>query len=78
MPERVRWSSEKPSESGYWWIKDGTAALVVRVEIGLEDSYHVEYVEWPGVQRRTRLDLIEKHCYWAGPLTPPEEAPDEA
>lgn len=67
----MKWTDQKPTESGFYWLKDGSAEVVVQVDIGLFDSFRREYVWFPGSDSLTELYKITGQ--WAGPITPPEE-----
>lgn len=67
----LRWTTEKPLSSGWYWYKDGTASVVVSVEIGTFDSFHIEWVWFTGA--RTQVPLASLRGEWAGPLDPPQE-----
>lgn len=56
--------------SGYYWLRDGTAVLLVQVDIGTFDAFYHETVRWHGSNRETRLSSIDGD--WQGPLEPKE------
>jgi hypothetical protein len=56
------WSSEKPTVSGYWWLKDGSAKIVVYVD-------HA-WVEFFGHYKP--VNLCDVKGQWSGPLEPPQ------
>jgi hypothetical protein len=67
----VRWTKNKPTTPGWYWYKDGSAEVIVQVEIGLFDSFHKEFVQWSGAKQRTPLHHLTG--VWDGPLAPPGE-----
>lgn len=68
----MRWTTEKPTKAGWYWMKDGSASIVVEVETGTLDGFYIEDVWQAGVKNATPLKKFT-HCQWAGPLELPEE-----
>ena len=64
------WSRERPTVSGYYWLRDGTAVLLVQIDIGTFDAFYHETVRWHGSNKETRLSSIDGE--WQGPLEPKE------
>ena len=52
------WSRERPTKNGWYWLKDGSAEVVVQVEIGIFDSFHVEWVWFAGSRCQVPLTTI--------------------
>ncbi len=72
----MSWTIEKPTVSGWYWLKDGSAEIIVQVEIGTFDSYYIEWVWFAGSRRQTPLSAIK--AQWAGPLEPPNDSAQDS
>ena len=68
----MEWTTEKPTESGYYWMKDGSAIVIVEVEIGTFDGFHRSHVWQIGTGRLTDLHKF-KNMMWLGPIPDPTE-----
>lgn len=66
------WATQRPTESGWYWMKDGSAMAVVQIEIGTFDGYHIEWVWQAGSRTQTPLSCC-KDMQWAGPIHEPKE-----
>lgn len=72
----MKWTTDKPTQPGWYWIKDGSAARIVELEIGTFDGVYVAWV-WQ-VGSRAQIPLERFNCgEWAGPIPEPEEAADD-
>ena len=68
----MRWTNEKPTKSGWYWMKDGSDITVVEIEIGTFDITYIEWVWQTGSRRQQPLRLFTA-MQWAGPIPEPED-----
>lgn len=68
----VVWTTERPTESGWYWMQDGSSMAVVKIEIGTFDGFYIEWAWQAGSRMQTPLSCF-KDMQWAGPLTEPKE-----
>lgn len=70
----LAWTTERPTESGYYWLNDGNG----RPEV-------VRYLDWFGESRHgvwgcgwndcAPTDALSDAALWAGPIDPPAAPP---
>jgi hypothetical protein len=66
----MRWTTEKPSEPGYYWIAEANEQLHI-VQIGIvSNSHNMMYVLLPGDNEKYLLGVWEG-ALWMGPLPIP-------
>jgi len=61
----LKWSKEKPTEPGWYWIKDNLGTEIVRIEEisgTLSIWYERDYEAYP----------VPNNAEWAGPIPEPE------
>ena len=66
------WTTRKPSQSGWYWMKIGLAVVCVEVEIGVVCGECVEWVWQVGREKATPLSKFPA-MQWAGPIPEPVE-----
>jgi hypothetical protein len=62
----------KPTEPGYYWLRDGEDWVIVGV--GLSPFDGPDIVEWPGTEQYSRVSQFADDA-WGGRITQ-EPAPD--
>lgn len=53
------WTTTRPTAAGWYWLRDGSAEVVVQIEIGITDSFHVEWVWFAGSRSHVPLAAID-------------------
>ncbi len=70
-PDNLRWSTQPPTEPGYYWIaEDGMQPHVVQVDI-ISDSNNMLEILLPGDDRKYPVE-VWNGALWCGPLRSPE------
>lgn len=49
----MTWTTQKPTKSGWYWLKDGSAEACVEVQIGTWDGYYHEWVWQAGSKKKS-------------------------
>lgn len=73
LPRRLRWTSEKPTESGYYWYRrDGGHGIAGVYAI---DGVLRIYIRTSGSWGNTFDEFYDgyEHVEWAGPIPKPQE-----
>lgn len=71
------WSTESPTEPGWYWIKGADTALALQVVAVDKWADGRIRVMWPGTGHVSLVtDVLE--CLWSGPLVQPEDSPKPA
>lgn len=68
----MTYTTNKPTQPGWYWMKDGSAEVCVQVEIGTCDGYYFECVWQIGSKKPVPLSTM-KGMLWAGPIPEPTE-----
>lgn len=69
----MQWTSDKPTESGWYWMKDGSAMAVVQIEIGTFDGFYVAEVWQIGSAKRDPLSVFTGIQWSSEPIAEPKE-----
>jgi hypothetical protein len=73
VPTGLSWSSDRPTESGYYWVRcdsENPEIVLVRGETPTCPKYALEH----GRKDRYPLNRYVDRCEWCGPIPMPAEA----